>query len=172
MPERLVLDASAAIAVIRREPSRDAVVRVLADQVARGAEVFVPDHFWLEVANVLARRYRFTTEQIVEAVRELDEFGLQTVVMDRPTWLLTLERMAATGLAAYDAVYLAVSHMLDGLLLTLDGDLVAAAGSRAVPLGPRRLAETSVPYDVGAPDQVWAEFGGYLAQLRREALAG
>jgi predicted nucleic acid-binding protein len=172
MVEALVLDASAALAVARQEPTAAYVMAALDERAARNGSVHVPGHFWLELANVLARRFRLPPLDIVEGVRFLDELPIFTVEMDRTLWLLTLQRGEDTGLAAYDAVYLALAETLNADLLTLDADLAAAAGPRAVAVGPRRLAEIRATYAARSPDRVWAEFGSYLAELRREAAAG
>jgi predicted nucleic acid-binding protein len=172
MPETLVLDASAAIAIAHQEPTCAVVLANLRRHVAGGGEIAVPGHFWLEIANVLTRRYGFHPRRVAEVVRTIDELGPQTVEIDRPVWLLTLDRMHRFGLAAYDAVYLALADVTNGSLLTLDRALAAAAGIRAVRLGADRLAESGEVYRSESPDAVWADFGRYLAELREEAAAG
>jgi predicted nucleic acid-binding protein len=172
MPDRLVLDASAALAVLRNEPSGVRVLEILRDHTVKNGEVVVPQHFWLEVGNVLLRRYGHTPREVIDRVRVLDDFEPRTVDLDRPLWLLTLDRMQRFKLAAYDALYLAVADVTDASLLTLDSALAAAAGLRAVHIGPHRLAESAPDYEVADPSEVWAQFGGYLAELRREAAAG
>ncbi|MFI5254879.1 MAG: type II toxin-antitoxin system VapC family toxin [Candidatus Limnocylindrales bacterium] len=170
MPDRLVVDASAAIAIDRAEPTAAAIRTILADHVAAGGEIVVPGHFWLEFVNVVMRRYRLTPEDVVGAIRELDEFGIVTVEIDRPLLMLCLGSIATAGLSAYDATYLALAEALGGRLLTLDSRLAAAAGDRAIP-GPwlprHRSAEAQAAY---SPLGLSA-FGPYLAELRRRAEA-
>ena len=108
----------------------------------------------------------------MDRIRVLDEFSTRTVEVDRPLWLLALDRMVQHELSAYDATYLALAEALEARLLTLDASLSAAAGSRAFPVGPHRLAETRAAYVTRSPSEVWSEFGDYLASLRREAAAG
>ena len=115
---------------------------------------------------------RMSADDILAGVQLLDEFGIQSVEIDRPLWLLTLDRMAAFGLSASDAAYLALAEALDADLLTLDARLGAAAGPRALPRGARRLAEEPASYGSGGPGTVWAAYGQYLAELRRDVLAG
>ena len=172
MPEPIVLDASAAIAWIRREPAGPRIAAILKEQAKNGGEVLVPGHFWLEVANTLGRRYRFDLGQIVREVQDLDLLDVRSVEVDRPLWLLTVDRTGLFGLSAYDAVYLAVAEANGAMLLTLDAELVRAAGRRALPSGQHRLQEPSAQYDVRDPNAVWAEFGDYLAKLRQDVLAG
>ena len=132
--------------------------------------LIVPDHFWLELANVLVRRHGASPEDVVDAFRATDDLGIETIHTDRPTLLLVLDLQHRHGLSAYDAVYLALAQAENARLLTLDVRLATAAGIRAIQLagrGPRQVSETAAGYSVEPVD--WARFGSYLAQLRAEA---
>jgi predicted nucleic acid-binding protein len=170
MPDRLVLDASAALAILRDEPAAERAWSVLASHVRARGVVSVPGHFWLEISNVLIRRYGHSPTEVLERLQALDEFDVDTVALDRTLWLLAIARAHRFQLSTYDATYLALAEALDGSLLTLDADLAAAAGARALNVGSRRLRETKTPYDVRKPGEVWAEFGDYLGKLRAELL--
>ena len=164
----IILDASVAIAIIRREPSRPTLLAVLRETATGQGDRVVPDHFWLEVANVLIRRYGVTPAEAVEQLRVVDDFDLRSIRIDRPMLLVALDLQARFKLSSYDAAYLAVAESEDARLLTLDARLALAAGPRAVPLpglGEGRLSEEPVPY--GQPID-WARFGPYLARLRAE----
>jgi len=168
MRERLVVDASAAISIVRREPAGERVRSVLAS--ADRVELHVPDHFWVEIANVLGRVSGGAVDAVAERIRVLDELGLITDAIDRPLLLLALDAMARHGLTAYDAAYLALAIALDADLLTLDARLAAAAGERDVlGTGGRGVSEVTVPYGADAPLATWAGFGAYLAKLRADA---
>jgi predicted nucleic acid-binding protein len=166
----LVLDASVAIAIIRREPTAPALLALVRASIAHGGRRLVPDDFWLELANVLVRRHRASPEMAVEALREADDFSLESVRLDRPLLLATLDRQALFGLTSYDAAYLALADAEDAQLLTLDVELARAAGGRAVRIpgaGRPRLSEGPAPFGRDAID--WARFGPFLARLRAEA---
>lgn len=170
MPDCLVLDASAAIALARAEPGVAEIRSILGNHLAAGGEIDAPEHFWPEVVNVLVRRHGLTPVEIVEAIRDLDDLGIVTFEIDRPLLLLVLRSMVTGELSAYDAAYLALAEVVDGRLLTLDSRLAAAAGDRAIPgpwQRPRRSAEVPAPY---AP-LAGPAFGPYLAELRRRAEA-
>ncbi len=124
--DRLVVDASVAVGILLREPGSEAVQGRLAG--AAGGELLVPEHFWLEITNVLVRRYACKPNDVVAALRELDEMQLVTVALDRPAILHGLELMARHGLTAYDAAYLALAEVTDAELLT-----AATAGSHEAP---------------------------------------
>ena len=165
----IVLDASAAIALIRREPAAAALDVILRRSAREAVRLLAPEAFWLEIANVLVRRYGLTPNEVVEAIRETDDLGIETIPMDRPLLLVTIDIQARDGLSAYDAVYLALAETEDARLLTLDRRLSLAAGPRAIPipgLGQERLSELPAPY--GTPVD-WARFGPYLARLRADA---
>ncbi|HVA85370.1 MAG TPA: type II toxin-antitoxin system VapC family toxin [Candidatus Saccharimonadales bacterium] len=183
MSDAIVLDASTALSVLRAEPAAPRVSALLRSHVTIGGRVIVPAHFWLEITNVLMGRYGHTATEVVERIRVLDEFEIQSVDLDRALWLLTVARADGFGLGAYDAAYLALAESLGAELMTFDERLAAAAGSRAIPLGPQRLAEVSAAYggtgDLAArggveggpePGAILAQFGEYLAELRRPAV--
>ena len=169
----LVVDASIGIALVRREPNYSEVRRVLGDPRYRGARLLVPSFFWLEVLNVLVRRYGLTPEVVLEAVAELDALDLEAFEVDRPMLLLALDMMARHGLAAYDAVYVAMAGAADAELLTADVQMATAAGSRArlVGSGGGSIRESRAPY----ASTTWADWPGaatYLKELRARAMAG
>ncbi|HEX7171473.1 MAG TPA: hypothetical protein VF365_02575, partial [Candidatus Limnocylindria bacterium] len=67
----IVVDASAALMLLRREPGYETVRSHLARGIAEGQGLLVPPIFWLEIVNVLALRYRYPPAAIVEAMYEL-----------------------------------------------------------------------------------------------------
>ena len=165
----IVLDASAWIAFIRAESPGVMVSAVTSRHRLGSGRLIVPDHFWLELANVLIRRHGASPEDVVEAFLATDDLEIETIRTDRPTLLLALDLQHRHGLSAYDAVYLALAEAENARLLTLDTRLATAAGIRAIrldPLGPHHVAEKPAPY-VGEPVD-WARFGSYLARLRAE----
>jgi predicted nucleic acid-binding protein len=170
MPDRLVLDASAALALVLRE-LRAQSVRAALEQ-SYGREVLVPACFWAEVVNVLVRRYRRSADEVVIALHNLDQVGLSTVDGGRPVLLLSIDLAVRHALSGYDAAYLALAEIADARLLTLDERLAVAAGTRAIPGPSSRPAETPVPYGppMAAPD--WSRHGRYLAELRRAVAGG
>jgi len=165
----IVVDASAAIALIRREPAALALGAVLHASARDAVRLLAPEALWLEIANVLVRRHGLPPGEVIEAIWETDELGIDTVPLDRPLLLVTIDLQARFGLSAYDAAYLALAETEDARLLTLDRELARAAGPRAIRLpglSQERLSEQPAPY--GEPID-WARFGPYLARLRADA---
>ncbi len=166
----MIIDASAAIAIVLAQENGPAARRHLHDQTRSGARSVVPSHFWLEVANSLVRRHRRTTAEVFEAIYALDRLELETVDLDRPTLLSAIDFAERHGVTPYDAMYLALAHAVDGSLLTFDRALQVAAGSRAILVDDRhRLSETPAAYE---HDVTWPDYkaaSAYLAKLRVEA---
>ncbi|TAL05617.1 MAG: PIN domain-containing protein [Chloroflexota bacterium] len=167
MADAIVLDASAAIALLRREPAAEAVRSALDTSV----EILVPDQFWLEIVNVLVRRHRWMADAVVAALRDLDELDLTTTPLGRASLLLALDRAVRFDLTACDAQYLALAEASDAWLLTLDAELAGAAGGRALPVPgvsarSPRLAEERAGYGESLD---WSRLGRYLADLRADA---
>jgi predicted nucleic acid-binding protein len=165
----IVVDASAAIALIRGEPAGPDIARVLRASARDAVRLLAPEMFWLEIANVLLRRLGMRPNDVIEALREMDDLGIEAVRMDRPLLLVAIDFQARFGLSAYDAAYLALAETEDARLLTLDRRLALAAGPRAVDIpghSQARMSEQPAPY--GEPVD-WAQFGPYLARLRANA---
>lgn len=163
----LVLDASAALALLRSEATATEVRRRIHDAVRDNQALLVPPLFWLEVTNVLAMRYRYPPAAIVEAVYELEQLGLRTVSVGRPGVLGVIDAIARTSLTSYDAEYLVLSESIDARLLTADARLAAAAPGRAILVGGGpELAEERAGHVSGAPWPSWHGAVAYLADLR------
>lgn len=167
MAEGLVIDSSAALAVLLGEPGAADVRERLVE--AAGQPLLVLDLFWLEVMNVLVRRHQWDADAAVEALRELDGLGIETVALDRPLVLAALDIATMEGITAYDAGHLALADAADVALLTLDADLARAAGPRAAIRRGHGTAEARPNYEAEARRPDWTRHGRYLAELRRAA---
>ncbi len=175
MAERIVVDASIAISLLVAEPASPKVRLLVRRWADLGAELIVPTHFWLEVTNVLSRRYRRPSQTTIEDLILLDGLGLRTLEADRPLLLLAIDSMARHELTAYDALYLALAQSTDAALATLDRSLAGAAGAAGVRVeaaDDKRLAEHRAVYAAGdTADAVWlrsAVAGQHIAELRRQ----
>ncbi len=127
----------------------------------------MPPLFWLEVVNVLATRYRYPPSAIVEAVYELEQVGIRTADVGRPTTLAVIDAIGRTGLTAYDAAYLVLAESSDAALLTADAHLADGAGDRAILVGDRRgVGESAAQYEVTRPWPDWPGAVEYLGELR------
>src|SRR5206468_8221306 len=128
-PRALVVDASVAVAILIEEPEGARATAILRERDTAGAQILVPAFFWLEVVNVLIRRYRQPPGLVLQSLVDLETLGVESVNLDRPHLLLTIDVMGRGPLSAYDAAYLALAEAAGADLLTFDRRLAAAAGS-------------------------------------------
>jgi len=126
---RCVLDASAAAAVLFREPDGDVVGRHLFHMKG----VVVPQLFELEVANVgrtKVLRRELEWESARECLAGVLAWPVETVAVGwEQAWPFVREQ----NLTLYDATYLYLARRRGLPLLTLDRALRTAMGSRALP---------------------------------------
>ena len=165
----LVVDASVAVSIIRKEPEAEEAALAIARWTSTGMPLMVPGHFWLEVANTLVMRHGWDGARVLQAIHELDDLQLETIEVDRPLVVLAIDLAERHRLTAYDAGYLALAVSMDASIATFDGALRSAAGSRALRVGPPRLSETAAPYEHAV---TWPDYRGasaFLATLRAEA---
>jgi predicted nucleic acid-binding protein len=167
----IVVDSSIAIALVRDEAVASSIRQMIRFWAEINQTLVVPSLFWYELINPLARQYRYTSQQVLQAVDEVEELTLITVDPDRPLFLLTIDHIERYGLTAYDAHYLALSTQLGSQIATLDRQLGEAAGSRWIKFdGLHHLNESREPYE---HDVTWPKYKGasaYLAKLRADAL--
>lgn len=168
----VVIDASIALAIALREPRANSAIRMIRAWSQARRDRVVPSQFWYELVNGLGRRHGFSGQRTLDAVYQMESFGLRTVNPDRGTLVLVIDRVERLGLSSYDALYLAVAESLKADLATFDRQLAAAAGPRAVTFdGGHGFHEMPAVYE---HDVTWPSYKGasaYLAKLRAEALA-
>jgi predicted nucleic acid-binding protein len=166
----LVIDASIGIAVVRKEPGWKGALDALRLRRVAGSPLLVPSLFWLELVNVLCRRYRLKPGIVIEAIVELEIMGVESVELERPMVLLTLDAIGRHGLTAYAATYLVLAQTADADLLTLDARLMTAAGDRAIRFDSgHSVGGSSPPHEAPANRPTWADWPGaakYLGELR------
>jgi len=166
-PRPIVIDASVAIAIIRREAAASVARTTIARWISLGRPLFVPSHFWLEVANTLFRRHRWNGQEVLTAFHDLEELGLETVEPGAAGRLLMLDAAERFGLSSYDAQYLAVAEELDGDLATFDEALAIAAGPRSIAIDPAGRASETVPiYERAVTWPRYTAVSAYLTALR------
>lgn len=128
----IVLDASAAAAIVFREPDAARVAPIL----LASARVRVPQLFHLELANVARTKVRR---------KEIDRRRAHVLLATTRKWPVEVvatpwERLWplawAHGLTIYDAAYLWLARTSRCRLLTLDVALASAAGRRSALRGP------------------------------------
>jgi len=116
-----VVDASAVVALLFNELTREAVVERL-----RGATLHAPLLLGFEVANAFLKKMRAAPverQALIEAFSLLDELPIAPKVVDLGEAIILAERAKLT---VYDASYLWLAHALGAELVTLDEKLAHA----------------------------------------------
>ncbi len=123
MSHDCVVDASVGIKLILREELSDRAAtlfsRLAADPPAR---FYVPDHFFIECANVLWKYVRFhghdrdSAQQELTDLRQLPWHSLPTRELAQASLSLGLDY----GIAAYDAAYVVLAESVGVPLVTAD----------------------------------------------------
>lgn len=174
MTRPLIVDASAAVALLHSEPDGRLVEAALVRATRDGRDILVPSHFWLEVANAFRSVDGAFGRSVAEAVHHLDTYGIRTMEIDRALLLLAVSMAERYRLTAYDAAYLALAEAMHGELLTLDRALARAAGPSAIPLpGRHRLSEEPALYgsEVAATPTLgdYEALEAFIAELRTQS---
>jgi predicted nucleic acid-binding protein len=116
-----VVDASAAVALLFNELTREAVVARL-----RGATLHAPSLLGFEVANACLKKIRnepAARESLLEAFALLDALPIALEPVDFSQTIALAERMK---LSLYDASYLWLALAINAELVTLDDKLARA----------------------------------------------
>ncbi len=124
----IVLDASAAIALLKREAGWE---RIEERVLAHAGRVHAPHLIDLEVTQVLRRFVRAGSVGAAQAVAALDTWDALAVARHGHLSLLRRIWELRDTLTAYDAAYVALAEMLDAPLLTRDAKLAGAVGHAA-----------------------------------------
>ncbi len=123
----LVLDASAALALILAEEEGSKTAEAITDIAERNGQIFVPDLFWYELGNGLLsaeRRDRITTEEASTALILFARLPIVNHPTADPRALEELLKLARIHqLTAYDASYLELTLRHKASLLTFDDHL-------------------------------------------------
>jgi predicted nucleic acid-binding protein len=128
----VVLDASVVLKWFRSEGEglREQALALRQRFEAGELAVFAPPLLWLEIVNIAARRWRWSTERLDELAAQLPALGFELLDPD----LDAVARWAAAGLTAYDAAYVALAELVGVQLVTDDGGIVDVAPELATPL--------------------------------------
>ena len=121
----IVLDASALVELILATPTGQLVATRIADP---GEGLHAPHLADIEVVQALRRYVREGTVDADAAMAALDDY--RALDLQRHAHEPLLERVweLRDNLTAYDAVYVALTEALEGVLLTCDGPLSRAPG--------------------------------------------
>jgi predicted nucleic acid-binding protein len=128
----VVLDASVVLKWFHRggETNVDAARRLRRDFQAGELRVLAPPLLWLEILNVAARRWRWSSSQLDQLAAAFPELGFEEIEPE----LEGIAGWAARGLTAYDAAYVATAEEAGIPLITDDAEICRIAPEASEPL--------------------------------------
>jgi predicted nucleic acid-binding protein len=144
-PLRYVVDASLGIKQFIPDPLSSKVVDLFARLSYPETEIYVPDLFYIESANILwkyvrAGRYAVALAQgNLSSLRALPLRVVSTAELMEEAVNIGLNY----GITAYDACYVALSQQVSAPLLTLDERLVRAVAAASYDV--RSLNDFTIP---------------------------
>lgn len=124
---QLVADASAILAIIMNESSKEVIINASID-----SSLIAPGSLPWEVGNALSamfKRKRITLEQAIDALIRFDEIPVRLVDVDLEQ---ALELAQELNIYAYDAYMLVCALEYSAPLLALDAQLVKHAKSKGI----------------------------------------
>ena len=144
-PLRCVVDASVGIKQFVPDPLSPKVNQLFAHLTIPGTEFFIPDQFYIEIANILwkyVRAVQLTATQVQANLATLKALSLR-VISTADLMEEAVNIAIAYGISAYDASYVALSQRVSSPLLTLDQRLVNTLATP--PYDVRLFTDFSVP---------------------------
>ncbi len=125
----IVLDASVALKwFVDDEPLVEEAQRVLDDIEAPPAAYIDPDLFMNEVLAVLVRLPGADAARVQEAMGLLESLGVARVGNGHELLALAADLACSWRVSGYDAVYLALATLANGVWLTADKQAASRAG--------------------------------------------
>jgi predicted nucleic acid-binding protein len=133
--KEFVLDASVVLKWFNREGEvhAEAAGALRGDFEAGELRVIAPPLLWLEIINVAARRWGWSSSQLELLASALSELGFELVEPEPEA----IARWAGRGLTAYDAAYVAVAEETGVPVITDDAQICRLATGLSEPLGER-----------------------------------
>jgi predicted nucleic acid-binding protein len=131
-PYRFVVDASVGIKLFVEEQDSERVSALFSQLAADPpAELYVPDLFYIECANILLKYVRRFGRSIEDSYADLEDLGRLSLKVTPTSALMSdaLLLAAERNLTAYDACYAVLAQRLDIPLLTADEPLTKAIES-------------------------------------------
>jgi len=127
-PVRCVVDASVGIKQFIPDPLSFKVVQLFTNLEIPQTEIFVPDLFYIECANIIWKYVRAGLYAAADVPTDLANLrGLSLRAVSTAELILDATSIALNyGISAYDGSYVALSEQVAAPLLTLDQKLVRA----------------------------------------------
>lgn len=124
-PQKLItVDASVAIKWYFNEVSSQDALRWYRLIKNRSVVAIAPELIFLEISNVVLRRYKFSGGDCLAMVDDLERLGLEVVPVSDLNLTNIIRFAAQHRLTVYDASYLEVARVSGTRLLTVDQEMI------------------------------------------------
>lgn len=133
---QLVLDSSVIIKWFSsdKEEHFETAKNLFLAAVERRIEIYVPELLIYEISNVLLKSKKLAPEEIKKSISHLRKLNLHIITLNRQLEQRMIEYAGKFNLTSYDAVYLALSDMLQINLISCDKDLLLTKSKRVIHL--------------------------------------
>nr|MDO8099760.1 type II toxin-antitoxin system VapC family toxin [Candidatus Njordarchaeota archaeon] len=127
--ERVVVDASVAVKWFVTERDSNKALQLRDSYQGQKIELVAPNLIYYEVANALRfhPHYGLTEADLLDSITALRDMQI-ALDMTADIWLQAFDVSLSQGVSVYDAVYMAMSIVLDVKLVTGDRRLVEKLG--------------------------------------------
>jgi len=120
---RLVLDASAVVKLFREEEETPEMRQIVDLYKKRRVSIYAPSLLFVELANALRYTQGLTVNDVFDALGALKM--LRLIVVDVEHVLNRAVELAFEyDVTVYDAVYVALTELVNGILITYDRELL------------------------------------------------
>jgi predicted nucleic acid-binding protein len=117
----IILDASVALKWFAEDEPRTAAALQVLESVGRNPEQYiVPEIFMAECLAVLCRMRGATVDRLREALTLMESLGIERAGCGHELMQTATEYAISWSLSGYDAIYVALAALTDGVWLTAD----------------------------------------------------
>ncbi len=109
------------------------------EKITENDRIYIPQLWWYETSNVLniaVRKKRITHHEVIVITKLFDNMNLETDFESGSIFTREIFNLAQEyQLSSYDSVYLELAMRKNGILMTLDEELINAAKKAGVDCG-------------------------------------
>ncbi|MHA1973194.1 MAG: type II toxin-antitoxin system VapC family toxin [Candidatus Hodarchaeales archaeon] len=124
MVQTVVVDASIIVKWFITEKYSDLALKIREKFVDQKIQLYTPSLFFYETLNALKYSNMFSAEELQDARKSLENYGITQVPFNGEFAKRTLEIAHKYDVTIYDASYIALSDILDALAWSADKKLV------------------------------------------------
>lgn len=128
-PEILVIDASVAVKWFSDEPHRDKALEIRVGHTRGDLQLEAPSLLPYEVGNALRYNPKLGIDEVRAGMKALEDLQILFHPFASELAQRATEVAYRLGITLYDAAYVALASLRNGVLYTADGELVTKASA-------------------------------------------